>query len=191
MARSGGGSTPAGAFMHPSAMSVDPIAGGILYGRGPRTEYERRIQERKGSQLCSMFCILTVVLIWGPRGPSDDPQSTVGSSCEPDIWTTSYEVIMARIGALMERPLADRRKSQEAGNDQGRNAPPNGDALMERILGNMNVTAQEEVLKRIASLPRTRRDKVLDIRSQIAEGTYEVADRLERTVDRILEAITA
>ncbi|MEN6424134.1 MAG: flagellar biosynthesis anti-sigma factor FlgM [Phycisphaerales bacterium] len=98
---------------------------------------------------------------------------------------------MARIAALMERPLTDHRKSQEAGNDQGRNASPNGDALMERILGNMNATPQEEVLKRIASLPRTRRDKVLDIRSQIAEGTYEVADRLERTVDRILEAITA
>ncbi|MEN6428728.1 MAG: flagellar biosynthesis anti-sigma factor FlgM [Phycisphaerales bacterium] len=46
-------------------------------------------------------------------------------------------------------------------------------------------------MKRIASLPHTRRDKVLDIRQRIAEGTYEVADRLEVTVDRVLEAITA
>jgi anti-sigma28 factor (negative regulator of flagellin synthesis) len=91
----------------------------------------------------------------------------------------------------MELPLTDHRRPLEAQNDQGRDASPNGGALAEQILGKMNATPQEEVLQRIASLPRTRRDKVLDIRRQIAEGTYEVADRLERTVDRILEAITA
>ncbi len=98
---------------------------------------------------------------------------------------------MARIAALMELPLTDRRKPQEAGNNQERDASPNGDASMERTLGNMNGTPQEEVLKRIAFLPRTRRDKVLDIRRQIAEGTYEVADRMDRAIDRVLEAITA
>jgi anti-sigma28 factor (negative regulator of flagellin synthesis) len=98
---------------------------------------------------------------------------------------------MARIVALMERALTDHRKPQEAGNEQGRDASRNGDALMERILGKMKATPQEEVLKRIASLPSTRRDKVLDIRRQIAEGTYEVADRLEGTIDRVLDAITA
>ncbi|MEN6426661.1 MAG: flagellar biosynthesis anti-sigma factor FlgM [Phycisphaerales bacterium] len=138
-----------------------------------------------------MFYILTAVLILGPRGHSDGLPITVDLNCEPSIGTISYEVLMARIAALMERPLTDHRKPQEAGNDQGRDASPNGDALMERILGNMNATPQEEVLKRIASLPRTRRDKVLDIRRQIVEGTYEVADRLEGTVDRILDAITA
>jgi anti-sigma28 factor (negative regulator of flagellin synthesis) len=138
-----------------------------------------------------MFCILTAALILGPRGHSDGLQSTVGLSCEPDIWTTSYEVLMARIATLMELPLTDRRKPLEAGNDQGRNASPNGDALTEQILGDTNTTPQEEVLKRIASLPRTRRDKVLDIRRQIAEGTYEVADRLDKAIDRVLETITA
>ena len=98
---------------------------------------------------------------------------------------------MARIAALMERPLTDHCRLLEAGNDQGRDASPNGDALTEQILGKMNATPQEEVLKRVASLPRTRRDKVLDIRRQIVEGTYEVADRLERTIDRVLDAITA
>lgn len=63
--------------------------------------------------------------------------------------------------------------------------------LMERILGNMNATPQEEVLKRIASLPNIRRGKVLRIRRQVAEGTYEVADRLDEATDRILEAVTA
>jgi len=62
---------------------------------------------------------------------------------------------------------------------------------MERILENMNTTPQEEVLKKIAPLPEIRRRKVLDIRRQITEGTYEVADWLDRTIDRVLEAITA
>jgi anti-sigma28 factor (negative regulator of flagellin synthesis) len=61
---------------------------------------------------------------------------------------------------------------------------------MERILEKMNATPREKVLRRIASLPDTRQDKVLDIRRRIAEGTYEVADRLDKTVDRVLEALT-
>jgi hypothetical protein len=99
--------------------------------------------------------------------------------------------LMARIAALTEFPLTDRHKPQEAGNDPGHDASPNGDALMEQILEGLSITPQEEVWKRIAFLPRTRRDKVLDIRWQIAEGTYEVADRMDRAIDRILEAITA
>jgi len=98
---------------------------------------------------------------------------------------------MARIAAVMELPPTDLRKSQDAGNDPRRDAPPNGDALMEQILENMNTTPQEEVLKKIASLPEIRRCKVLDIRRQITEGTYEAADWLDRTIDRVLEAITA
>jgi hypothetical protein len=62
---------------------------------------------------------------------------------------------------------------------------------MEQILEDLNTTPQEEVLTKIASLPRTRQDKVLDIRRQLTEGTYAVADRLDRAIDRILEAVTA
>ncbi len=138
-----------------------------------------------------MFHLLAGVLILGPRGHSDGLQITVDLNCEPDIWTTSYEVIMARIAALMERPLTDHLRLLEAGNDQGRDASPNGDALAEQILGKMDATPQEEVLKRITSLPPNRRDKVLDIRRQIADGTYQVAARLDTVIDRVLEAITA
>jgi len=95
---------------------------------------------------------------------------------------------MARIAALMELRPTDRRKPQDARNDQ--DTSPESDVLMEQILEDLNTTPQEEVLKRIASLPRTRRDKVLDIRRQLTEGTYEVADRLDRAIDRVLEAIT-
>jgi anti-sigma28 factor (negative regulator of flagellin synthesis) len=98
---------------------------------------------------------------------------------------------MADMAAVIELQPTDRRKSQDVENDQGRDAPPNGDVLMQRILENLNVTSQEEVLKRIASLPDIRRGKVLSIRRHITDGTYEVADRLDRAMDRILEAITA
>ena len=97
---------------------------------------------------------------------------------------------MARIAAVMELQLTDRRRSRNARNDQGRDTPPNGDVLMERILENMNSTPQEELLKRITSLHDIRRDKVLDIRRQLTEGTYEVADLLDGAIDRVLEAIT-
>ena len=72
-----------------------------------------------------MFYILSAVLGLGPRRCSDGLQNTVEVSCERDIWTTSYEVLMARIAALTELPLRYRRKSQETGNDQGHDASPN------------------------------------------------------------------
>jgi len=62
---------------------------------------------------------------------------------------------------------------------------------MEHILENMKTTPPEEVLKRITSLPPNRQAKVLDVRRQIADGTYKVADRLDTVIDRVLEAITA
>jgi hypothetical protein len=110
---------------------------------------------------------------------------------EPDIWTISEEAIMTRTAAVMELQSADRRKSQDARDDQGLDTPPNGDISMERILGNMNTAPQEEVLKRIACLPDIRRGKVLRIRRQVTEGTYPVANRLDKAMDRVLEAITA
>ncbi len=97
---------------------------------------------------------------------------------------------MARIAAVMELQPTDRRRSQNARNDQGRDTSPNGDVSMEQILENMSTTPQEEVLKRITSLPDIRRVKVLDIRRQLTEGIYEVADRLDKAMDRALEAIT-
>ncbi len=97
---------------------------------------------------------------------------------------------MARIAALMELPSADLRRSRKARNDQGRDASPHGDVWVEPILGNGN-TMHEEALKRITSLSPIRQSKVLDIRRQLANGTYEVADRLNKAMDRILEVITA
>ena len=98
---------------------------------------------------------------------------------------------MTTTATVMELLPTDHRKSQDARNDPGRGASPNRDALMERILGNMKATPQEEVLKRVASLPDIRRGKVLRVRRQVTDGTYEVANRLGEAMDHVLEAITA
>ena len=98
---------------------------------------------------------------------------------------------MARIAVVMGFRPTDRCKPQDATCDQGRDTSPDGDVVMEQILENLNTTPQEEVLERIASLPLNRQGKVLDIRRQIAAGTYEVTDRLNTVIDRVLEAMTA
>lgn len=98
---------------------------------------------------------------------------------------------MARIAAVIELYPTDLPDLREARSDRGCSAWPSSDALMEQIIEDLRVTPPEEVLKMIASLPRTRQDKVLDIRRQLAEGTYAVADRLDGAMDRVLEAITA
>jgi hypothetical protein len=94
---------------------------------------------------------------------------------------------MATVRALSGLPSADRRRARDAKNDQGRDASPHGAAP---VLGNRNTTSPEEALKKIASLPPLRRGKVLDIRRQIADGTYEVGDRLDQAIDRLLELLT-
>jgi anti-sigma28 factor (negative regulator of flagellin synthesis) len=98
---------------------------------------------------------------------------------------------MARTAALMELRPTDRRKPRNARYNQGCDTSPDGDVSMEHILENMKTTPPEEVLKRITSLPPNRQGKVLDIRRQIADGTYEVADRLDTVIERVREAITA
>ena len=94
---------------------------------------------------------------------------------------------MARIDAVMDLQHAERRRLQGARNDRGHHASPRGDALMEQLLENLHTTPPEEVLRSIASLSNIRRGKVLSIRRQITGGTYEVAGRLDRVIDRVLE----
>jgi len=65
------------------------------------------------------------------------------------------------------------------------------DLLMEQILENVNNTPMGQVLKKIAMLPEVRRDKVLDVRRQITEGSYNLGERLEVVIDKVLEDLTA
>jgi len=65
------------------------------------------------------------------------------------------------------------------------------DMLMEQILENINHTPLGQVLKRIAELPEVRQEKVLDVRNQITKGKYNLNERLDFAVDKVLEDLTA
>lgn len=63
------------------------------------------------------------------------------------------------------------------------------DWLMEQILENVNSTPLGQVLQAIAFLPEVRQEKVLNIRRQITNGDYDLNDRLELAIDKVIEDI--
>ena len=67
---------------------------------------------------------------------------------------------------------------------------PDEDLVMDQILDNINTTPIGQVLKKIASLPDVRKEKVLDLRRQITEGEYDLNERLDVAVDKVLEQLT-
>ena len=64
------------------------------------------------------------------------------------------------------------------------------DFIMEQILENLNTTPIGQVLKRIASLPEVRKDKVLGVRRQLTDGKYDLSERLDIALDKVLEELT-
>ncbi len=68
---------------------------------------------------------------------------------------------------------------------------PDKDFIMEQILENLNTTPIGKVLKKIASLPDGRIEKVLDVRQQLTEGKYEFNEYLDVALDKVLEDLTA
>lgn len=65
------------------------------------------------------------------------------------------------------------------------------DLVMEQILENISNTPIGQVLKSIAALPEMRRDKVMRLRRQIHEGCYDLTERLDVAVDKVLEDLTS
>lgn len=65
------------------------------------------------------------------------------------------------------------------------------DVVMEEILKNLNSTPIGQVLKKIAMLPEVRKEKVLGVRQQLTAGEYEVNNRLEAALDKVLEDLVA
>ncbi|MBN1805027.1 MAG: hypothetical protein JW837_07240 [Sedimentisphaerales bacterium] len=70
------------------------------------------------------------------------------------------------------------------------NLAPDKDLIMEQILENLNTTPIGKVLKKIASLPDGRKEKVLDVRQQLTEGKYEFNEYLDIALDKVLEDLT-
>ena len=64
------------------------------------------------------------------------------------------------------------------------------DLIMEQILENINTTPIGQVLKKIASLPEVRKEKILDVRRQLTEGKYDLNERLNVALDKVLEDLT-
>ena len=64
------------------------------------------------------------------------------------------------------------------------------DFIMEQILENLNTTPIGQVLKKIASLPEVRKDKVLGVRQQLTDGKYDLSERLDVALDKVLEELT-
>ena len=76
------------------------------------------------------------------------------------------------------------------GDSLDENLAPDEDLIMEQILENLNTTPIGKVLKRIATLPEVRKQKVLDVRRQITEGKYDLNSRLDVALDKVLEDLT-
>ena len=68
---------------------------------------------------------------------------------------------------------------------------PDKDMVMEQILDNITTTPIGQVLRKIASLPEVRKEKVLDVRRQLTEGKYNLDERLDVALDKVLEYLTA
>jgi hypothetical protein len=68
---------------------------------------------------------------------------------------------------------------------------PDKDLMMEQILENIHTTPIGQVLKKIASLPEVRKEKILDVRRQLTEGKYDLNERLDVALDKVLEYLTA
>lgn len=65
------------------------------------------------------------------------------------------------------------------------------DMVMEQILDNIQNTPLGQVLKKLAALPEVRQQKVLRLRRQITEGRYDLGERLDRALDKVLEDLIA
>jgi hypothetical protein len=65
------------------------------------------------------------------------------------------------------------------------------DVIMEQILQNLNTTSMGQVLKKIASLPEVRKEKVLTVRRQLTDGQYDLNERLNIALDKVIEDLTA
>ena len=63
------------------------------------------------------------------------------------------------------------------------------DLLMEQILDNMNSTPIGQVLKKIASLPDVNKQKVLRVRRQLTEGRYDLNERLDLALEKVLDEL--
>ncbi len=70
------------------------------------------------------------------------------------------------------------------------NSAADEDLLMEQILENINTTPIGQVWKNNALLPEVRKEKILDVRQRLTVGKYNLNERLDVALDKVLEDLT-
>lgn len=53
----------------------------------------------------------------------------------------------------------------------------------------LDISHEADLVSRVRELPAIRQDRVAEIRSQIASGTYETDDKLNGALERLLDEI--
>lgn len=99
------------------------------------------------------------------------------------VCSTSIKVI--EMSDWNSKDYFNNQSREPQGFDENLNAEQ--DWLMEQILDNINSTPIGLVLKKIASLPEIRQEKVIEIRRQITDGQYDLNNRLEIAIDKVIE----
>lgn len=102
-----------------------------------------------------------------------------------DAFVCSWSVKVFQMPDFDFNDRFGRQNRQEDPVDE--NLAPDEDLIMEQILENIKTTPIGQVLKKIALLPETRREKVLNVRRQLTEGKYNLNERLDVALDKALE----
>jgi len=58
-----------------------------------------------------------------------------------------------------------------------------------RVGDRAEISEEARLLNKLAEVPDIRLDKVSELRELIASGRYETAERIEKTVDKLLEEL--
>jgi len=66
---------------------------------------------------------------------------------------------------------------------------PSDDLKTEEILQAQTKTALGQLLGKISQLPEVRYEKISTVRRQISLGEYQIDDKLDASIDRLLEEI--
>jgi hypothetical protein len=63
------------------------------------------------------------------------------------------------------------------------------DTVAEELLNNINTTPIGRLLKEIAQLPEVRQEKVAAVRNKLDRNEYNLNERLDLALDRVLEEL--
>ena len=82
-----------------------------------------------------------------------------------------------------------RNSSKNADNQICGQLDASRDMLAEELLHNINTTPIGRLLKQIAEMPEIRQEKVSNVRNQLKRGEYDMNERLDLALDRVLEEL--